>query len=267
MFIFAITDSYIHIVTVILAALVGLCVGSFLNVVIYRVPLGMSLASPPSHCTGCGYRLRWYDNIPILSYTILRGKCRKCGAHISFRYTAVEAIHMLLWTASALLFADNVGWMIVCALTSSVCICIFCVDREHMIIPDRFQIALLLPVVGAVLTDSYAVWYDHLIGCAVGFGVFFGVGALVSRRKGREALGGGDIKLAAVAGLLLGWQRLLLMVLVASVSASVVMIIHNHRNHGDDEMAFGTFLSACTVLAVYFGDIVIRLYMNLLTST
>ncbi|CDC62387.1 type 4 prepilin-like proteins leader peptide-processing enzyme [Clostridium sp. CAG:448] len=88
MFVFAITDPYLRIVTTVLAALIGLCVGSFLNVVIYRVPLHMSLASPPSHCPACGYRLRPYDNIPILSYIMLRGRCRQCGTHISFRYTA-----------------------------------------------------------------------------------------------------------------------------------------------------------------------------------
>lgn len=264
MFIFALTGAYARVVTVILAAVLGLCVGSFLNVVIYRVPLGMSLATPPSHCTACGYRLRWYDNIPILSYTLLRGRCRRCRTHISFRYTAVEGLNCLLWTASALLFPQNLGWMLVCALSSSVCICIFCVDKEHMIIPDSFQLALLLPAVAAVLVDGYAAWYHHLIGCAVGLGVFWGVGALVSRHKGREALGGGDVKLAAVAGLLLGWQRALLMVLLASVSASVVLLIRNRRNHEDGEMAFGTFLGVSTVLSAFCGEAVIRLYLELL---
>ena len=150
MFVFAITDPYLRIVTTVLAALIGLCVGSFLNVVIYRVPLHMSLASPPSHCPACGYRLRPYDNIPILSYIMLRGRCRQCGTHISFRYTAVEAANMLLWTLCALLFADNIGWMVLSAVSVSVCICIAFVDLEHTEIPDRFQVALALPAIAVV---------------------------------------------------------------------------------------------------------------------
>ena len=100
-------DEYILIVTYILAGLVGLCVGSFLNVVIYRVPNDMSLAKPASHCPKCGYVLHWYDNIPILSYLMLGGKCRKCKEHISIRYTLVEIFNMLLWLLSVYLFWEE----------------------------------------------------------------------------------------------------------------------------------------------------------------
>ena len=86
--------------TYVLTGLLGLCIGSFLNVVIYRVPLGMSVVYPPSHCPKCDYKLKWYDNIPVLSYCLLGGKCRSCGEHISFRYTVVELANMLLWLAS-----------------------------------------------------------------------------------------------------------------------------------------------------------------------
>ncbi len=266
MFIFSVTDPYIHAVTVVLFALMGLCVGSFLNVVIYRVPLNMNLSTPPSHCPHCGYRLHWYDNIPVFSYVFLRGRCRNCREHIPFRYVAVELSNTLLWTLSALLFADNIGWMIVCALTASICICIFFVDMEHMIIPDCFQIALLFPAVASVFFDGTFAWYDHLIGAAVGFGVFWTVGALVSRQKGREALGGGDVKLAGVSGLLLGWQKMILMVLISSISASVALLIRNHRRHDEGEMAFGTFLGIATVLSVFGGDVLIHLYLNLILS-
>ena len=101
-------DNYIIIVTYILAGLIGLCVGSFLNVVIYRVPNGMNISKPASHCTKCGYELRWYDNIPILSYLMLGGKCRKCKEHISIRYTLVEIFNMLLWLLSVYLFLKKV---------------------------------------------------------------------------------------------------------------------------------------------------------------
>ena len=266
MFVFAITDPYLRIVTTVLAALIGLCVGSFLNVVIYRVPLHMSLASPPSHCPACGYRLRPYDNIPILSYIMLRGRCRQCGTHISFRYTAVEAANMLLWTLCALLFADNIGWMVLSAVSVSVCICIAFVDLEHTEIPDRFQVALALPAIAAVCFDTAAPFWSHLIGAGVGFASFFLVGKLVSLKKGREALGFGDVKFAAVAGLLLGWERLILMVLLASVSAAVVLTVHNRRHGEDAEMPFAPFLCAGTLIALLFGDRLIELYLMILSA-
>ena len=96
-------------VAYVMSGVIGLCVGSFLNVVIYRLPRGMNLSYPPSHCTTCNYRLRWYDNIPVLSWLMLKGKCRNCGAPISFRYTAVEIINTLLWILCAIMFWQQDG--------------------------------------------------------------------------------------------------------------------------------------------------------------
>ena len=109
-----------------MASILGLCVGSFLNVVIYRVPNKMSLAYPPSHCTTCDYTLKWYDNIPVLSYIMLGGRCRSCKTHISFRYTAVEIANMLLWLLSVLLFwEESIAMAVIAALSSTLFICIF----------------------------------------------------------------------------------------------------------------------------------------------
>lgn len=109
-------------------ALVGLAVGSFLNVVIYRVPLGMSVATPASHCPNCNASLKWYDNIPVVSYCILGGKCRSCKTHIPFRYTIVELANMLLWIVCVARFSGNVIYGGVVALAISVCICVFFID-------------------------------------------------------------------------------------------------------------------------------------------
>ena len=124
-------ETYYLIVTYVLFGLFGLCVGSFLNVVIYRLPNGMSLAKPNSHCPKCKYELRWYDNIPVISYLMLGGKCRSCKTHISFRYTAVELANMIMWLASALLFWErSVVMAIIYAIVSSLFICIFFIDLE-----------------------------------------------------------------------------------------------------------------------------------------
>ena len=150
-----------------LVAILGLCVGSFLNVVIYRVPEGMSVAFPSSHCPKCGYNLRWYDNIPILSYLILGGKCRKCREHISIRYTLVEIANMLLWLLSAILFwKESIVYACVAMIASSVLICIFFIDLEHMLIFNRFTLTIVALGLVAMFFDSYTTILDHVIGGA-----------------------------------------------------------------------------------------------------
>ena len=136
-------DNYYLIVTYILAGLIGLCVGSFLNVVIYRVPNEMSLSKPRSHCPKCDCVLHWYDNIPILSYIMLGGKCRNCKESISIRYTLVEILNMLLWILSVYLFYEvSIVYCIISMICCSLLICVFFIDLEHMLIFNRFSISI-----------------------------------------------------------------------------------------------------------------------------
>ena len=219
-------DQLFTVYLYVLTGLLGLCVGSFLNVVIYRLPKGMSLATPPSHCTRCNYRLRWFDNVPVLSYLFLGGKCRKCRAPISFRYTAVELFNAALWLLCvALLWEKSIPFAIACALALSVFLCIFFIDLSHGIIFDRFQIILLALGVVTTLFDPDFKWYSHLIGGAAGFFVFLLVSVLFAHLCGREGLGGGDVKLAGTAGLLLGWERLLLGLLIATVPLALFILL------------------------------------------
>ena len=154
----------------------GLCVGSFLNVLIYRTPREMSLSKPASHCTSCGYHLRWYDNIPVLSYLILCGKCRKCKTHISPRYMIVEIANALFWLLAAFLFWDiSPVYAVTSAIASSSLICIFFIDLEHLLIFNRFTFVVAICGVVAIFTDDGALWQDHIIGAVAGGGIFFAI--------------------------------------------------------------------------------------------
>ncbi|MBE7061807.1 MAG: prepilin peptidase [Clostridiales bacterium] len=250
----------------ILAGVLGLCIGSFLNVVIYRLPLGMSLSKPASHCTKCDYVLRWYDNIPVLSYIMLGGKCRKCKQKISPRYMLVELFSALTYLLSVYMFWDiSIVYAVLSALTSSVLICVFFIDLSHMIILDRFQIILLLFGVVAIFFDGYTAWYDHLIGFGAGGVLFLLIyyGAILLLKK--EGLGFGDVKLAFVCGLLLGWQKFLLAMLIASISACICLIPARFKRGGEGkEFPFAPFITVGVFIALFFGEIIINWYLGIL---
>lgn len=260
-------DSYILTCVYVLTGLLGLCVGSFLNVVIYRLPRGMSLSHPGSHCTTCDYSLRWYDNIPVLSWLMLGGRCRKCREPISIRYTVVELVNMALWLLSAILFwQESPLYAIACAIVSSVLVCIFYIDLEHMLIYNRF---VVLVAAGGLITmfyDSYTKPLDHLIGALVGGGVFalLYFGALLLLK--REAMGFADVKLAAAAGLLLGWQKFVFAILVGSVVGSFVLVILNRVNNRerDTEYPFGPFIVGGMLLALLAGEPILEWYVGLI---
>ena len=262
-------SDYIKIVAYILSGVVGLCVGSFLNVVIYRVPNKMNLAKPASHCPKCGYKLKWYDNIPVVSYCILGGKCRGCGEHISFRYTLVELLNAVTWVLCVAFFwnTDPV-YACIAALICSVGICIAFIDLEHMLIFDRFQIMMLVLGAVSIPFDKNVVWYSHLIGMAAGFLVFVLFALIGKKIFGKDALGGGDVKLAAGLGLILGWEKLILCVLISSVIASIVLLIVRHKKNDDKgrEYPFGPFLVFGLFVSLLAGNQIISAYVGLLTG-
>lgn len=260
-------DQFYVICVYVLAGVLGVCVGSFLNVVIYRLPRNLSLAFPGSHCTMCDYQLRWYDNIPVLSWILLRGKCRKCGEPISLRYMVVELTNMLLWLMSVLFFwkisfVYSVGVAIAC----SALICIFFIDLDHMLIYNRF--ILIVAVVGVVVMflDGYTKPTDHVIGALVGGGVFALLYFGAIRVLKREAMGFADVKLTAAIGLLLGWQRLLFAILLSSVVGSIVLVLLNRikKRERTTEYPFGPFLVGGALVALFVGAPVIIWYMGIL---
>lgn len=251
----------------ILAVVLGLCIGSFLNVVIYRLPNNISLSKPSSHCTNCKYSLKWYDNIPVLSYLMLGGKCRKCKTRISPRYILVEIFTALMYALCVMLFwKQSIVYSITAMLLISVLICVFYIDLEHKYIPDRFQVIILALGIVAIFFDSYAVWYDHLIGMLAGGLVFLAIYLLAIAVYKQEGLGFGDVKLAFVVGLFLGWQRFILAMLIASIVACLILVPIKYIKKTEDkhEFPFAPFIAFGTLVALLFGAEILTWYVALL---
>ena len=195
-------------VQIAILAVLGLAVGSFLNVCIHRLPRGQSLNSPPSRCPQCDYRLRWFDNIPVVSYAILGGRCRKCRARISIRYPIIELVTMGVFVLHGAVF----GWsaLLVPRLAfACAMIVLFAIDLEHQLLPN----VITLPgiVVGLIASSVLPPGIiDALIGMLVGGGVLWLIGEAYFRYSGQEGMGGGDVKMLAMIGAFLGWQAVLL---------------------------------------------------------
>ena len=248
------------------AVIYGLCIGSFLNVVIYRLPRNMNLAFPGSHCTNCDYSLRWYDNIPVISYIILGGKCRKCKAHISFRYTAVEILNAVLWTLSAAVFWKRSPlYAIAVALFCSILICIAFIDLETMYIHDILVLTLLVPAVMATISGIGGNVWSHLIGMGVGGGFFLFIFLLARLVFKKDGLGVGDILLMAASGAFLGWKALMVAIFIASIVGCVVLVPIQlcGKKEKFSEYPFAPFLCMGTVAAVFVTEPLLSWYLRL----
>jgi leader peptidase (prepilin peptidase)/N-methyltransferase len=237
----------------------GLMLGSFLNVVAFRLPRGESLVKPGSHCTACGAAVRPYDNIPVVSWLLLRGRCRECGEHISFRYPIVEAITALLFVAVLLVKGVDTdalpGLALVLILVPTALI-----DLEHRIIPNTLMaIGAVAGVVLVGLTDpSHLV--DHLIAAAAAGGFFFIV--VLAYPSG---MGMGDVKLAAVLGLYLGASVIpaLLIALLAGTIVGAVIIARKGAKEGrKTAVPFGPFLALGGVVGLLAGPEMIDWYLR-----
>lgn len=243
----------------ILAGLFGLIFGSFLNVCIYRIPREKSLAWPPSACPHCQARIRWYDNIPVLSYIFLLGKCRHCKKPISIQYPIIE----LLTAALTVLFVWRLGltlWAFVAIAAVYALIALSVIDLECMIIPDRFSLGLI----GWGLLFAWAnpnfqgVWWQKELSALLGAGVgLFGVLAIALIGTWifkKEAMGGGDVKLMAGVGALVGWQGVITTVVFGSffglIYAVFLMIFKGKK--GGDAIPFGPFLSLGALINLWY---------------
>lgn len=256
------------IIAGIIVFLFGLVIGSFLNVCIIRLPEGRSVVSGRSSCPGCGAALSPADLVPLFSYLFLRWKCRRCGMRISPLYPAVESLTGILF---ALLFAAfGLSWRLpVYMALIAVLIAVAFIDWRTMTIPDGLIIALL--VVGAVqlavtvFTGIFGSWLDYAIGFFAGGLPLLLLALLIAYVFKKEAFGGGDIKLMAAAGLVVGWRLVItsyVLGIILGGIAGAVMLASGRKKRGD-EMPFGPYLSVGIAASVFFGDALINWYLGM----
>jgi leader peptidase (prepilin peptidase)/N-methyltransferase len=244
----------------VLSTILGLVIGSFLNVCIYRIPLGQSVVAPPSRCPRCGRRLQWFDNIPVLGWIALGGKCRYCKAPISVQYPIVE-----LTTGVAFLL---IAWLTppgpqLVARLIFVCLLVvlFGIDLEHQLLPN----VITLPGVAIGLIFSFVGppgWQSALIGVALGAGVLYGIAGAYHLVRREEGLGMGDVKMLAMIGAFLGWQAVLVTLVLSSFAGALVGIGLMALQRGNMRLAlpFGTFLALGAVAAMLVGEPLVAWY-------
>lgn len=244
--------------------ILGAIIGSFLNVCIYRIPEGLSVVSPASRCPQCKAAIRWYQNIPIISYLYLRGRCAGCGVRISLRYPVVEALtgllFVLVWRQFGGVFVIPVYWLFAASL-----VVVSFIDLDHRIIPD----AISLPgtVVGFLLSFlvPWVSWQDSLLGILLGGGSLLLVAKVYHLLTRVEGMGMGDVKLLAMIGAFLGWKAVLPVVFIGSLSGAMVGVplMLLKRTGGRLAIPFGPFLATGAVIYLLYGERLIGWYMAL----
>jgi len=249
------------------AALFGLCIGSFLNVCIYRMGREQSVVQPASHCPQCQKPIRWFDNIPLIGYLILRGRCRDCGAGISFRYFFVELLTGTLFTVLFFRFGIGPLFFIYAALTAGLIVTTF-VDFDFRIIPDEISLGGI--VVGLIVSAVYPQLHQaaslpagvlrSLLGILVGGGILWVLGIVGDFLFKKESMGGGDIKLLAMIGAFLGWKVALLALPLASVMGAVVGVIAKIRTK-ESEIAFGPYLAIGALVGLFWSEEIIAYFL------
>lgn len=242
----------------------GMVVGSFLNVCICRMPKNESIVSPPSHCPLCSYQIRWYDNIPVLSYLVLRGKCRGCGTHISLQYPLVELLNGILALFLFLRFGPTLVFAALFLFCSALVVITF-IDIEHQIIPDEISLSGI--VAGFVLSFFLQGhgWLNSLLGILLGGGSLLLVAYVYQRLTGKEGMGGGDIKLLAMMGAFLGWKSVPFIIFTSSLAGSLIGVSIMLFQKKDSKLAipFGPYLAFGAVLYIFCGKALIRWYLGL----
>ena len=246
------------------AFFLGAIIGSFLNVVIHRYPLGESIVFPPSRCPKCGERIRAFDNVPILSFLVLGGRCRRCRAPISIRYPLVELANGLFFLAIYLRTGLSVWFLPLAAVVSMTLVLIY-IDAEIQILPDVIDIPGIgfgLLIGGASLGLQYpdlvlsTSLTDSLIGAAAGASLLLTIGLLYKLIRKIEGMGLGDVKMLAMLGACCGWRSLFAILLIASVSGALIgvgIMIATRRSNLQFALPFGVFLGLAFLITIFFG--------------
>lgn len=267
-----------------LALLFGLVIGSFLNVCILRLPHGMSVSKPRSHCPQCKKLIPWYDNVPIFSYLVLGGRCRRCKKRISGRYPFIEAVSGLVSVLLCLKFGLSVEWGVFFAFSSALLVLAF-IDLDHRILPDpitlngiwigalaSIYLAHPNPLVSRIFralgieaaNPRVIAFVASLLGMAVGGGLLWAVAEAYLRLRGIEGMGFGDVKMMAMVGAFLGAPLALLTIMIGSLLGSVIGLIFMRfaGKSREYELPFGTFLGVAGIIAVLYGEDLVQLYVE-----
>ena len=252
-------------IVIVFSFIIGACIGSFLNVCIYRIPAALSIVHPGSSCPRCKTMIPFYDNIPILSYLLLMGKCRSCGASIAIRYPFVELLGGLFALACTLSFGPTIHGLVVFVFIATLTVVTF-IDLDHRIIPDSISLPGIPLFFLAALAVPTVTWRASAIGIVAGGGSLFAVAWVYQLITGREGMGGGDIKLLAMIGAMIGWQGILFTLFAASAIGTIVGLLAMIRSGKGMKLAipFGPFLAMGAIIYVFFGEALILWYFNLL---
>jgi leader peptidase (prepilin peptidase)/N-methyltransferase len=264
----------------------GLLIGSFLNVCIYRWPLDLSVVRPRSHCPQCDKQIAWYDNVPLVSYAVLGGKCRSCGKSISYRYPLVELLTAAFFAWICGTLGLTLGALKFCALVAMLIALMF-TDLEERILPDEFTLGgtligflfspfVLVPdvtahavlgIMGVQFGDRAFSVAESLFGAVLPAGTLFLGGWLFEKLRKKEGLGLGDVKMMAMVGSFLGVRGALLTLIAGSMAGSLIGLIYikvTKQDMGSYQLPFGTFLAAAAIFAALSGPKVIQWYSSLL---
>jgi len=250
---------------IILIFIYGLLIGSFLNVVIYRIPREENIAWPGSHCPGCGHGLKWYDNIPLLSYLLLKGRCRYCKEEISLQYPLVEALNGIIYVLLYIFFYQVKLDFVFLALISSTLLAILVIDLKEQLIPDVLVVIVLISSIihKALLHFLEGIPYpltDSLLGLIIAGGLFLLI-VFVSR----GGMGGGDVTLIGALGFVLGVRGILMVIFLSFVLGSVISIflLAARIKSRKDPIPFGPFIVISFYITLFFGDNILNWYTGL----
>jgi leader peptidase (prepilin peptidase)/N-methyltransferase len=255
--------TYLELTT---AFIFGICIGSFLNVCIYRLPEGKSIVHPPSSCPGCGKTIRFYDNIPLMSWLFLRGRCRHCHTPIAIRYFLVELLGGFMAVCVYVKFGPSIQGMVLYAFIAALLTITF-IDVDHQIIPDVISLPGIPLGVAASFFMPSITWMDSLIGLLVGGGSLYAVAWGYALITGKEGMGGGDIKLLAMIGAFLGWKGVLVTIFMGSAIGTLAGLAAMLAEKKDMKMRipFGPFLAMGAIISIFFGNALIVWYWNFLS--
>ncbi len=255
------------IVLSVIIFLYGIVIGSFLNVLIYRLPKKENIATKRSHCMECGYQLKWYDLIPLFSYLFLKGRCRKCKAKISAQYPIIEGVNGVFYVLVFFRYGLTIDALLYCLLFSAL-LALSVIDFRTFEIPVGFNIFIgilgmgkLIYIIASNGFTAWRVWIEYPIGLVSVSLVLLLIFAITNGR----GIGGGDVKLMAATGLLLGWKLNLLGFVVGCILGSIIHIIRMKVSKEGRTLAMGPYLSLGIVISLFFGEYIINWYSSLIT--